>query len=355
MNVLELDRLAKQFGSFKAVDSLSLSVRHGEFLSVLGPSGCGKSTLLRMIAGIEQPTAGTIKLMNAVVSDVEMGKVVPPEKRNLGMVFQSYALWPHLTVLDNIAFPLKCRGVAKVERVRAASAMLQKVGLDSLGQRYPGELSGGQQQRVGLARALVSKPSLLLLDEPLSNLDARLREELRTAITQIVRDEGTAAIYVTHDQTEALSMSDRVLVMRRGCAIQCGTPEDLYRMPASFEVAEFMGFRTVLDGELSDTNTAVIDGLSVNVSVPEKIAVGTPVKIAIRPTAVKPADSPNSSAPKFSVVAVRFMGKSYEFDLRFNDTLVTAESNIPFAQRGDLVPIVFEQSGCFAYRREQGR
>jgi iron(III) transport system ATP-binding protein len=353
MNVLELDRIAKHFGSFKAVDSISLAVRNGEFLSVLGPSGCGKSTLLRMIAGIEQPTAGTIKLVGAVVSDVEMGKVVPPEKRNLGMVFQSYALWPHLTVLDNVSFPLKCRGVTKAERVRAASAMLQKVGLDSLGHRYPGELSGGQQQRVGLARALVSRPSLLLLDEPLSNLDARLREELRTAITQIVRDEGTAAIYVTHDQTEALSMSDRVLMMRRGCAIQCGTPEELYRTPESFEVAEFMGFRTVLEGILSDKNRVAIDGLSFNVSVPEKIGVGTPV--AIRPSAVKPAGSPSSSTPTGTVAAVRFMGKSYEFDLRFNDTLVTAESNALFAQLGDSVPMVFEQSGCFAYRREHGR
>ncbi len=241
--ILELETISKRFSRcrYPAVDRLSLTLAPGDILSLLGPSGCGKTTLLRMVAGFEQPSEGTIRLAGQVVAGA--GQWVAPEHRDVGMVFQDYALFPHLTVSDNIAFGLKnqkrkaCTPTQIKERVRDAIAL---VGLFGLEHRYPHELSGGQQQRVALARALAPQPSLILLDEPLSNLDVQVRLRLREEIRHILKTAGISALFVTHDQEEALSMSDRIAVIRQGRLEQVGTPEDIYRTPSTRFVAEFV-------------------------------------------------------------------------------------------------------------------
>ena len=211
----------------------------GEFITLLGPSGCGKTTMLRIIAGFEKPTSGELRIDDVLVSG---GKTfVPPEKRGIGMVFQSYAVWPHMNVIDNVGYPLKIQNVPKEERLKQVMQMLELVHLKEYGERLPSQLSGGQQQRVALARALVAKPSLLLLDEPLSNLDAKLRESMRFEISAIQKELGITVIYVTHDQSEAMTMSDRIVVMSMGKVQQIGRPYDIYTKPANQMVADFIG------------------------------------------------------------------------------------------------------------------
>ena len=235
MPYLELNHLEKSFGATRVVKDFSLNIEKGEFISLLGPSGCGKTTVLRMVAGFETPTAGSI--------EIEGKDVVPlrPSQRNVGMVFQSYALFPNLTVVQNVAFGLRVAGVAKAETVDRVSEMLGLIGLRDLGDRYPFQLSGGQQQRVALARALAVRPRVLLLDEPLSALDAKIRVSLRAEIRAIQRDLGITTIFVTHDQEEALTMSDRVVVMNGGIAEQAGSPHEVYNRPKTRFVANFVG------------------------------------------------------------------------------------------------------------------
>ena len=216
MSQVKLEHLYKRFGSVTAVGDFNLDVADGEFISFLGPSGCGKSTTLRMIAGFERPTEGNILLGDTVVSSAESHVFVPPEKRNIGMVFQSYAVWPHMTVGENVAYPLKIQKVSREERKKRVEEALEMVHLERYGERYPSQLSGGQQQRVALARALIAQPGLLLLDEPLSNLDAKLRESMRFEISSLQKRLGITVIYVTHDQSEAMTMSDRIVVMNAG-------------------------------------------------------------------------------------------------------------------------------------------
>jgi iron(III) transport system ATP-binding protein len=236
---IQITNLVKAFGSgsnaTRAVDDLSLTIEPGELFFLLGPSGCGKTTLLRMIAGFIDPTAGSIKFNDKTVTHD------PPNKRNTGMVFQSYALWPHMTVADNVAFGLKVRKVDAAQRDKQVREALAAVQMDEYADRKPTQLSGGQQQRVALARALVIRPDVLLLDEPLSNLDAKLRNDLRLEIRRICKDAGLTTVYVTHDQKEALSMADRVALLRKGKVVQLGTPVELYRQPKSRFVAEFLG------------------------------------------------------------------------------------------------------------------
>lgn len=216
MSQVKLEHLYKRFGNVTAVGDFNLDVKDGEFISFLGPSGCGKTTTLRMIAGFERPTEGSIILGDTVVSSASEGLFMAPEKRDIGMVFQSYAVWPHMTVAENVAYPLKIQGVSKAERDRRVEEALKMVHLDQYGRRYPNQLSGGQQQRVALARALIAHPGLLLLDEPLSNLDAKLRESMRFEISTLQKELGITVIYVTHDQSEAMTMSDRIVVMNGG-------------------------------------------------------------------------------------------------------------------------------------------
>lgn len=231
--------LVKSYGAFTVIHAISFDVADGEFVTLLGPSGCGKTTTLRCIAGLETPTGGSIAINGETVSDPTVNLFVPPHERDLGMVFQSYAVWPHLTVAENVAFPLTVKG----ERDVAAGVnwALDIVGMGKLAKRRPSELSGGQQQRVALARAIAARPRLLLFDEPLSNLDARLRDRTRLEISRIQRELKVPALYVTHDQTEALSMSDRVIVMETGRIVQEGTPRDLYQQPVNRFVADFIG------------------------------------------------------------------------------------------------------------------
>ena len=243
MAFLTLEHLTKHYGSHVAVDGLTLSVEKGEFVSLLGPSGCGKTTTLQMIAGFVEPSGGAIRL------DGRDLLAVKPAKRGLGIVFQSYALFPHMSVAENVAFGLEMQGIAKAERARRVAETLDLVGLGAFAARFPRQLSGGQQQRVALARALVIKPQILLLDEPLSNLDAKLREEMQIELRQIQRTVGTTTILVTHDQAEAMALSDRIVVMNKGRAEQVAAPHEAYERPATPFVANFLGKTNLVDGK----------------------------------------------------------------------------------------------------------
>jgi putative spermidine/putrescine transport system ATP-binding protein len=251
---LDLDGLAKRYGDFHAVRDVSLAVADGEFLVLLGPSGCGKTTTLRMVAGFTEPTSGRIGLAGADVTGL------PPWKRNAGMVFQSYALFPHLTVAQNVAFGLEMRKLARVEIARRVDEVLALVRLEGFGGRLPRQLSGGQQQRVALARALAIRPDVLLLDEPLSNLDAKLRQEVRVEIRELQRKLGLTTLMVTHDQEEALTMADRLVVMNEGAVRQVGTQRDLYERPADRFVAGFVGRSTFLEGAIEAPGRFRTDG-----------------------------------------------------------------------------------------------
>jgi putative spermidine/putrescine transport system ATP-binding protein len=242
MAFLALDNLTKHFGSHVAVDRLSLEVEKGEFVALLGPSGCGKTTTLQMIAGFVEPSGGAIRLEGRDLLAVK------PARRGLGIVFQSYALFPHMTVAENVAFGLEMQGVAATERARRVAETLELVGLGAFAARFPRQLSGGQQQRVALARALVIRPQILLLDEPLSNLDAKLREEMQIELRQIQRTVGTTTLLVTHDQGEAMALSDRIVVMNHGRAEQIGPPHEAYERPATPFVAGFLGKTNLIRG-----------------------------------------------------------------------------------------------------------
>src|SRR5882757_9230370 len=257
---LALRALGRSFGDEVAVDDLNLEIAKGEFISLLGPSGCGKTTTLRMIAGFIQPTAGVIEKDRVIIASAK--RALPPEKRGMVMIFQSYALWPHKTVAENVAFGLRLRKVDNAAISRRVTEMLQAVKLDSLGGRYPAELSGGQQQRVALARAIVVEPSVLLLDEPLSNLDANLREEMRVEIRRLHDKFKMTTILVTHDQAEAMATSDRIAVMNKGKLEQLDTPLALYAWPKTRFVANFIGRTNFLDARCDGTDV-VFDGFSI--------------------------------------------------------------------------------------------
>ena len=250
MSSITLNEVTKSYGSVQVIRKFSSVFRDREFVTLLGPSGCGKTTMLRMIAGFEKPTSGEILIDDAVVSG--RGQFVPPNRRNIGMVFQSYAVWPHMDVFDNVAYPLKIQGLSRGEIKKRVFDILEAVHLTQYVKRLPNELSGGQQQRVALGRALVCNPRVLLLDEPLSNLDAKLRESMRFEIKDMQRRFGITVVYVTHDQTEAMTMSDRVIVFNKGAVQQMDTPTNIYRRPANQFVADFVGKINFIRGAASD-------------------------------------------------------------------------------------------------------
>ena len=256
--VLELRDVRKRYGATAAVDGISLSIQTGEVFTLLGPSGCGKSTTLRVVAGLEEPDTGEVLLDGHLIASPKFS--LPPEKRNLGMVFQSYAIWPHMTVFDNIAFPLQLRGLPKSVIREKVERVLDLVGLHDLGRRGATDLSGGQQQRVALARAIVYEPKLLLLDEPLSNLDAKLREHMRVELRALQRRLGIAVLFVTHDQAEAMVLSDRIAVMHAGRIEQVGTPVNLYEHPGTRFVRDFLGRVLTLDVALGSAGLAEVNG-----------------------------------------------------------------------------------------------
>ena len=250
MSTITIKQVTKAFGDVVVLKEFNEVFQDKEFITLLGPSGCGKTTMLRMIAGFEKPTSGEISIDGRVVSSDKT--FVPPEKRDIGMVFQSYAVWPHMTVFDNVAYPLKIKKYDKATIKQKVDWILEAVHLSQYAQRIPSQLSGGQQQRVALGRALVAEPKLLLLDEPLSNLDAKLRESMRFEIKEIQKNFGISVVYVTHDQSEAMAMSDRVIVINRGVIQQIGTPIEIYRNPANQFVADFLGKINFIKGEVKN-------------------------------------------------------------------------------------------------------
>jgi len=284
--------LTKLFGSHTAVDGIDFVIPHGSFTTLLGPSGCGKTTTLRMLAGFERPTAGKIFIGNRIVADGDRtGAFVPPQKRGLGVVFQSYALWPHMTVFEQIAYPLRVKRVRRADIRKRVAAALETVRLSASAQKFPGQLSGGQQQRVALARALVTDPEVLLLDEPLSNLDAELRAEMRDELADLYNRISVTTIYVTHDQSEALALSTQVLVMRQGRIAERGSPQEIYDRPTTSYGAEFVGASNCLPGTLSRTGdnrgiVGVSNGREFVVDIDSRVSPGA-VDIIVKPEDVK--------------------------------------------------------------------
>ena len=256
---MEIDQLVKSFGAEVAVAGIDLNVDKGEFVTLLGPSGCGKTTTLRCIAGLERPDSGEIRISGEPITSPEKGIHLTPEDRNLGMVFQSYAVWPHMTVFDNVAFGLKIRRTSRSETREKTNKALELVGLGQLGDRYATKLSGGQRQRVALARAIVYNPRVVLFDEPLSNLDAKLREQMRIELVRLQREVGITSVYVTHDQAEALVMSDRIVFMTKGVIQQIGDPETIYARPANAFVANFIGVANLLEGKFLGRSGAIAE------------------------------------------------------------------------------------------------
>ncbi len=305
MSYLTLTDVQKRFGEFSAVQDFNLSAEKGEFVSFLGPSGCGKTTTLRMIAGFEEPTSGTITIDGRDITRV------PPNRRNVGMVFQSYALFPNMTVADNVGFGLKVRKRPADQIRKRVAELLEIVNLPDRGSRYPYQLSGGQQQRVALARALAFEPQVLLLDEPLSALDAKIRVALRHEIRQIQRQLGITTVYVTHDQEEALSLSDRVVVMSEGRIEQVGTPFEIYNFPATAFVASFVGTLNILSGKVIDAGRGeiAISGQTINLTSKFEARAGQDVRVALRPEMASLADRPvGCTRLQGQVVDVSFLG-----------------------------------------------
>jgi putative spermidine/putrescine transport system ATP-binding protein len=312
MAQLDLISLTKRYGDFFAVKDVDLAVADGEFLVLLGPSGCGKTTTLRMVAGFIEPTAGTVRLGGTDIT------ALPPWKRNAGLVFQNYALFPHLTVAQNVAFGLEMRKVPASEMGSRVAEALRLVRLDHLGERLPRQLSGGQQQRVALARALVFRPDVLLLDEPLSNLDAKLRQEVRVEIRELQRQLGLTTVMVTHDQEEALTMADRLVVMTEGRVAQVGSQRDLYERPADQFVAGFVGRSTFMSGEAVAPDRLRTDG-----GLDLRCANGKvgPATIALRPERVaidtSPVPGTDNSFPG-TVEFVSYLGSSIDIHVRLS-------------------------------------
>jgi ABC-type Fe3+/spermidine/putrescine transport system ATPase subunit len=312
---LKLTNIGRKFGSFEAVKDLSLDIAQGEFVSLLGPSGCGKTTTLRMIAGFIDPTGGTIELDGKLLS-APSGSV-PPEKRGMSMIFQSYAIWPNMTVFENVAFGLKLRKIPGAEVKRQVGQILEVVQMSALAERYPSELSGGQQQRVALARAIVIKPAVLLLDEPLSNLDANLREEMRFEIRRMHDEFRITTVYVTHDQSEAMVTSDRIAVMSQGRIEQVDAPYILYSRPKTRFVASFIGRTNFLDGTRNGEQ-ANFTGFSVPVAaLAEKAPDSGALTISVRPQSIrlhhaKPTGS-GGIVVSGSVTERAFLGETWDY------------------------------------------
>lgn len=313
--VLEINRLSKVFGETTAVNELDLAIPEGEFLVLLGPSGCGKSTTLRILAGFEEPSSGTISLDGNVIS--RRGYVVPPERRQMGMIFQSYAVWPHMTVRENVAFGPRLRGRRGAQLDEIVSTALRTVQIDQLAHRFPAELSGGQQQRVALARALASEPRILLMDEPLSNLDAKLRYELRDELRRVHNELGLTAIYVTHDQAEAMALGDRIVVMNHGRVQQLGVPSELYKQPANEFVAGFLGRANRIPGRMVDDNRVTVGSVSFPCSHAADVRAGQDVIAIVRPTAFQVVESRSTNRHVLDcmVEALAFLGETQECSL----------------------------------------
>lgn len=335
MPEIHVQNLVKQFGDQRALDDVSFEVKEGELFTLLGPSGCGKSTTLMSIAGFLDPEAGRIAVGDETFFDASSRLAVPAEQRNLGIVFQSYAVWPHMTVFDNLAFPLKVRKLKKAAIRARVLEVLDLVEMTIYEKRYPHQLSGGQQQRVALARALTYSPSVLLLDEPFSNLDAKLRERARAWVKELQHRLGLTTIFVTHDQDEALSMSDRIAVMSAGEIQQIGTPEEVYRRPANRFVAEFVGRVNLIEGVAGRTEGGVVvdvAGSPLRLEIATANGTAGQVTIAIRPEAVRltvidDLSLDGTNTWDADVAAVAFLGDHYEYEVSAGDVPLTVQSS----------------------------
>ncbi len=349
---VQLSGVSKRYGAVEAVRTMDLSIGEGSFVTLLGPSGCGKTTTLRMIAGLESASAGDIHIKGRRVNDV------PIHRRNLGLVFQNYALFPHKSVFDNVAFGLKYRGVSKAERARRVRDALGIVRLPQMESRYPAELSGGQQQRIALARAIVIEPDVLLLDEPLSALDANLREDMRVELKRIQRELGVTTIFVTHDQGEALAMSDQIVVMSDGIMEQVGSPEQVYNEPSSRFVAQFLGHANLFDARLceadGDSPTVELkDGQRFRVrAAPPSAAPGAAATMVVRAEKVWVGkdETPDSALNVMSgeITAVDYQGPFVRYFISMGDYSLQAINPIerhPF-QEGEQVRITVKPHDC---------
>jgi ABC-type Fe3+/spermidine/putrescine transport system ATPase subunit len=353
---VRLERLRKRFGDVIAVNDISVEFRDGELTSILGPSGCGKTTTLNVIAGFIAPDGGTVHFGERLIADSASGIIVPPNKRNLGMVFQSYALWPHLNVAENVAYGLKMHKVPRARREDAVRRSLQRVRLEQYSDRFPHELSGGQQQRVALARAIAYSPQILLFDEPLSNLDAQLREEMRTELKDIHREIGITSVYVTHDQAEAMSLSDRIVVMGEGKILQIGSPRELYDEPADVRVARFLGrtnlFAALIVDKAAPVARVKIAGVEQLLScrVPPNSTPNMRGSLSVRPEAisVRPA---GSGEPGLAgrVCAAIYLGSVSQLHvaLDIGKTIEVQQMTRRAWNVGDAVNVVFDPECCY--------
>ncbi len=352
--------LTKRFGDVGAVNDLHLEVRPGELVALLGPSGCGKTTTLRLVAGFLSPEAGEIRVGDRVLSSPTV--VVPPERRRMAMIFQSYALWPHMTVSQNVAYGLRFAGVGRADRDRKVEEMLRAVQLGGYGGRYPGELSGGQQQRVAVARALVVEPEILLLDEPLSNLDASLREEMRFEIRRLHERFSITTLYVTHDQAEAMVISDRVAVLRDGRVAQIGLPAEVFERPRTRFVAEFVGKTNLIDAVADGAGWVRRDDLRLRVpaATPPAAASGAPVQtgavvVSIRPHQIAlgprgvPAGDGAASVLTGTVVRASYLGEAIDYQVALDGSDVVLRITGPTPARacpGEAVSVTVPAEAC---------
>ena len=360
MSGIRLAGLTKSYGGadVAAVTGLDLAIDSNCFLTLLGPSGCGKTTTLRMIAGYIKPDAGRIEVGGRLLSSPE--HVVPPEQRGMGMVFQNYAIWPHMSVHDNVAFGLKLRKLSKAEIERRVGAVLELVNLAGYESRLPGQLSGGQQQRVALARSIVVEPSILLLDEPLSNLDAKLREHMRDELKQLQRRTGITFVYVTHDQAEALALSDQIAVLDRGRLQQFGPPAEIYGRPANRTVADFMGLINLLPGRVLNRNGSSGEieteaGWRGRLDLPPAILAGAAIELAVRPEAIRLVPAAADSAFTGRIADQTFLGNLVELMVEVGSgTLLRVESH-PRQKfsTGERVAIALDESELSVFARAE--
>ncbi|WP_050613433.1 ABC transporter ATP-binding protein [Bacillus testis] len=352
MKSVTLDHVTKTFGAARGVEEVDIAIRPGEFFTFLGPSGCGKTTTLRMIAGFYYPTKGEIFFDNRKVTHLQ------PNKRNIGMVFQNYALFPHMTVFENIAFGLEVRKYPRQTIKEKVEKAQKLVHLDGYGNRKINELSGGQQQRVALARALVIEPDILLLDEPLSNLDAKLREETRLEIKRLQLELGVTTIYVTHDQTEAMSMSDRIMVMNEGVVQQVGTPSDIYNKPVNHFVASFIGESNILEGKIVERQGStvavkcgdhfILRGDLNHTATHIDAKNGDTVRLSIRPEAI--IESDGHDAVEGEVYLVEFTGMSIHYVVKMGNQLVKVlviNKGGQTFKRGDRISLRFPEESIY--------
>jgi ABC-type Fe3+/spermidine/putrescine transport system ATPase subunit len=356
MPSVRLDKLRKQFGNAVAVDDVSVEFRDGEMTSVLGPSGCGKTTTLNLIAGFLDPDGGTIHFGDRLIADRARGVTLPPNKRNLGMVFQSYALWPHLSVADNVAYGLRMHKVARARRDDCVKRALQRVRLEQFIDRFPHELSGGQQQRVALARAIAYSPQILLFDEPLSNLDAQLREEMRLELKDIHREIGITAVYVTHDQAEAMSLSDRIVVMGDGQVLQVGSPRELYDEPGDVRVARFLGRTNLFDALMVEGGAPIaqvkIEGIerSLLCRAPPEARPNMRGTLSVRPeaVAVRPGGTAEPGLPG-RVASAIYLGNVSQIHvaLDIGKSIEVQQMTRQTWNVGDAVSVAFDPERCY--------